>query len=383
MISDFDIANVKGASKRVLIVAGEASGDLYGGELIREVKKLSSDVVFYGVGGKKMREAGLVCAVRTEDLTVVGLFEVIKHIGPIKRALSLLKDTMSEINPDLVVLIDFPDFNFRVAKSAKKAGIPVFYYISPQVWAWRKGRVRTMAKLIDKMIVIFPFEMEIFKEAGIDVDFLGHPLMDVISAVEGNLVKEERKGIKVALLPGSRIGEIKRHMRPLLGAGEIIKERYPDASFVVPVAPTLALEEISSYLDGSKISVDVKEDSFQQVVKSADIALVSSGTATIETALLGTPMVVIYRLNPLTYILARLLIRVDYIAMVNLVAGRLVVPELIQGDVTAENVAGCALEILESKELIKKMREDLLEVRGKIGNPGASKRVAERIMQFL
>jgi lipid-A-disaccharide synthase len=383
VISDFDIANVKGAPKRVLIVAGEASGDLYGGELIREVKKLSSDVVFYGVGGKKMREAGLVCAVRTEDLTVVGLFEVIKHIGPIKRALSLLKDTMSEIKPDLVVLIDFPDFNFRVAKSAKKAGIPVFYYISPQVWAWRRGRVRTMAKLIDKMIVIFPFEVEIFKEAGIDVEFLGHPLMDVISAVEGNLVKEEKKGIKVALLPGSRIGEIKRHMAPLLGAGEIIKERYPNASFVVPVAPTLALEEISSYLDGSKISVGVMEDSFQQVVKSADIALVSSGTATIETALLGTPMVVIYRLNPLTYILARLLIRVDYIAMVNLVAGRLVVPELIQWDVTAENVAGCALEILESKELIKKMREDLLEVRGKIGNPGASKRVAERVMQFL
>lgn len=383
MISDFDITKVKGAPKRVLIVAGEASGDLYGGELIREVKNLSSDVVFYGVGGKKMREAGLACAVRTEELTVVGLVEVIRHIGPIKRALSFLKDTMSDIRPDLVVLIDFPDFNFRVAKSAKKAGIPVFYYISPQVWAWRRGRVRTMAKLIDKMIVIFPFEMEIFKEADVDVEFLGHPLMDVISAVEGDLVTAKAKGLRVALLPGSRIGEIKRHMAPLLGAGEIIKEKYPNASFVVPVAPTLALEEISSYLDGSKISVDIKEDSFQQVVKGADIALVSSGTATIETALLGTPMVVIYRLNPLTYLLARLLIRVDYIAMVNLVAGRLVVPELIQGDVTAEKVAGRALEILGSKKMMKKMREDLLEVRGKIGKPGASKRVAERVMQFL
>ncbi len=383
MIIDFDIAKVKGAPKKVLIVAGEASGDLYGGELIREVKKLSSDVVFYGVGGKRMREAGLVCAVRTEDLTVVGLFEVIKHIGPIKRALSFLKGTMGEIKPDLVVLIDFPDFNFRVAKSAKKAGIPVFYYISPQVWAWRRGRVVTMAELVDKMIVIFPFEVEIFKEAGVDVEFLGHPLMDVISAVEGHLVKEEKKGVRVALLPGSRIGEINRHMPPLLGAAEIIKEKYPDASFVMPVAPTLLPEEISSYLEDSKISVEVVTDSFQQVVKGADIALVSSGTATIETALLGTPMVVIYRLNPLTYLLARLLIRVDYIAMVNLVAGRLVVPELIQGDVTAEKVAGYALEILGDKKMAKNMREGLLEVRGKIGKSGASKRVAERVMQFL
>ncbi len=381
------------ANKRVLIVAGEASGDQYGAELIREVGALSPDTLFFGVGGRKMRQAGLLALVRSEEVTVVGLIEVLKHLRTIKGALDLLKGSMRALRPDLIVLIDFPDFNFRVADAAVKLGkdgekIPIFYYISPQVWAWRRGRVKTIARFVDKMVVIFPFEVDIYREAGVDAEFLGHPLMDVVAGVEGSLKGSgdaEAKGGRpnVALLPGSRRSEIEKHLAHLLGASEIIKREYPNASFTIPLAPTLEIEDVSPYIEDSQLNVSVVKDSFHGVVRGADIAIVSSGTATIETALMGTPMVVVYRLNYLTYLIARLLVRVDYIAMVNLVAKKQVVPELIQSDVNAENIARHALAILSDDTVIKRMREDLSEVRRRIGKPGASARVAERVVSFL
>lgn len=383
------------AKRRVLIVAGEASGDQYGGELIREVKALSPDTIFFGVGGKKMREAGLLSLVKSEEITVVGLIEVLKHIKTIKGALDLLKESMRILRPDLILLIDFPDFNFRVANAAVnlKRGadggkIPIFYYISPQVWAWRRGRVKTIARLVDKMVVIFPFEVDIYKKAGVDVEFLGHPLMDVVAGVEGALKKDSSSKAgegrpNVALLPGSRKSEIERHLVHLLGAAEIIKKEYPNASFILPLAPTLEIEDISSYIENSSLDVAVVKDSFHKVVSGADIAIVSSGTATIETALMGTPMVVVYRLNYLTYLIARLLIKVDYIAMVNLVAKRPVVPELIQSEVNAENIARHALAILSDDTVMSRIKDDLSEVRRRIGKSGASARVAERVVSFL
>lgn len=385
----------RGAKRKILIVAGEASGDQYGAELIREVGALSPDTLFFGVGGKKMRQAGLLPLVRSEEVTVVGLVEVLKHIGTIKGALDLLKESMRALSPDLIILIDFPDFNFRVAEAAvklKRSGdggkTPIFYYISPQVWAWRRGRVKTIARLVDKMVVIFPFEVDIYREAGVDVEFLGHPLMDVVAGVEGKAkrggkVKAGGGRPKVALLPGSRRSEIERHLEHLLGAAEIIKEEYPDASFTIPLAPTLTMDDVSPYLDDSTLDVDVVEDSFHRVVGDADIAIVSSGTATIETALMGTPMVVVYRLNSLTYLIARLLIRVDYIAMVNLVAEKRLVPELIQHEVNAENIARHVISILKDDAAMGEMKDGLAEVKRRIGKPGASARVAERVVGFL
>ncbi len=378
------------AKKKVLIVAGEASGDQYGAELIKEVRALSPDTIFFGVGGKKMRDAGLYALVNSEVVTVVGLVEVLKHIKPIKNALDSLKESMKILRPDLIILIDFPDFNFRVAKAAinlKGSKIPILYYISPQVWAWRRGRIKTIAGFVDKMVVIFPFEEDIYKEAGVDVEFLGHPLMDLISDVDGasveKVVKDEGGGPFVALLPGSRKSEIERHLPHLLGAGEIIKKKYPNATFTIPLALTLDTEDITPWLEDSSIQVDIVKDAFHRVVREADIAIVTSGTATIETALMGTPMVVVYRLNSLTYLIARMLIRVDYIAMVNLVAGNKVVPELIQSEVNAENIANHALSILSDDAAIKKMKDDLSEVKRRIGKPGASARVAKSVVSFL
>jgi len=368
---------------RVLIVAGEASGDLYGGQLIREVTRIAPQVSFLGIGGSSMREAGLDALARSEEISVVGLVEVIKHLGVIKRALNSVTESIRAARPDLVLLIDFPDFNFRVAAAARKAGVPVFYYISPQVWAWRRGRVKTLARLVDKMIVIFPFEVDIYRKAGLDVEFLGHPLVDVVEKAGKRPAAGKRKYPAVALLPGSRKGEIERHMPVMLDAARIIAEDIPEASFTLALAPTLSREDIGRYLEGCPVPVTVREGAFHEVVAGADAAVVSSGTATVETALMGTPMVVIYRLNPLTYALARLLVRVPYIAMVNLISGHRAVPELIQHEASGDAIAREVLAILKDDAIRGRMKKDLKDVAGKIGDPGASRRVAQRVVEFL
>ncbi|MBN2225191.1 MAG: lipid-A-disaccharide synthase [Deltaproteobacteria bacterium] len=385
-MSDTRVSNVTAGSpaeKRVLIVAGEASGDLYGGRLIREVTRLAPGVSFFGVGGASMREAGLSALCRSEDITVVGLFEVIRHLGVIRRALKAVTESIRTTRPDLVLLIDFPDFNFRVARAAAKSGVRVFYYISPQVWAWRRGRVKTLARLVDKMIVIFPFEVDIYKEAGVDVEFLGHPLVDVVRGRLENLTIEKKGNPVIALLPGSRKGEIERHMPVMCEAARIIRDKVPNASFTMPLAPTLVREDVQHHLADCPVPIAVREGAFHEVVKSADVAVVSSGTATVETALLTTPMVVIYRLNPLTFFLARRLIRVPYIAMVNLVSSRRVVPELIQDEASAEGIAREVLTILNDNAVRDRMKQDLREVGRIIGEPGASERIAHKVVEFL
>ncbi len=371
------------AAKRVLIVAGEASGDLYGGQLIREVTGLAPGTSFSGIGGASMRRAGLSALCRSEDISVVGLFEVIRHLGVIRRALKAVTESIRTARPDLVVLIDFPDFNFRVARAAHRAGVPVFYYISPQVWAWRRGRVKTLARLVDKMIVIFPFEVDIYRKAGVDVEFLGHPLVDEVTRKLRTLTTTTRRSPVVALLPGSRRGEIERHMPVMCRAARIIADAVPRVSFTLPLAPTLVREDIDTYLADCPVPISVYEGAFHKVVKGADVAVVSSGTATVETALVGTPMVVIYRLNTLTFMLARLLIRVPYIAIVNLVSGRRVVPELIQHEASADAISREVLVILNDGAKRRKMIADLRGVARIIGRPGASRRVAARVVEFL
>jgi lipid-A-disaccharide synthase len=369
--------------KRVLIVAGEASGDLYGGQLIREVAKIAPRVSFFGVGGGSMRDAGLEALSRSEDISVVGLVEVIKHLGVIRRALRGVTESIRTRRPDLVLLIDFPDFNFRVARAARKAGVPVLYYISPQVWAWRRGRIKTLSRLVDKMIVIFPFEVDIYRQAGMDVEFLGHPLVDAVEQSRPRQPARKGKGRSVALLPGSRRGEVERHMPVMLEAVRIIAGQMPDVTFTIPLAPTLHRGDVEHYLAGFPVPITVREGAFHEVVGAADAAVVSSGTATVETALIGTPMVVIYRLNALTFALARLLVRVPYIAMVNLISERRVVPELIQNEASGEGIARELLTILRDDAVRADMKRDLTEVAARIGKPGAPGRVARRVVEFL
>jgi len=371
------------AEKRVLIISGEASGDTYGAELIRHVISMKPKTEFFGIGGQKMRDAGLTALFHAEEVSVVGFIEILKQLRPILKALSLLKRSVRDLNPDLVILIDFPDFNFRIARAAKKAGVPVFYYVSPQVWAWRRGRVKTIVKNVDRMIVIFPFEVDFYREAGVSVEFYGHPIMDVIGEGYGDARTFDPARPMIALLPGSRHGEVERHMDVLLEAGCLIMEKIPGARFCVPLAPGLSEDVISPYLERSVLSVEVIHGDFHRVVGTSDVAIACSGTATLETALLGTPMVVYYRLNPMTYLLGRMLIQVDYISMVNLISRESVVPELIQDDANPENIAREALRLLTDDAARGEMIEKLKAVKRAVGLPGASRRVAMRVTDFL
>ncbi|HBO85025.1 MAG: lipid-A-disaccharide synthase [Deltaproteobacteria bacterium GWC2_42_11] len=374
--------------KKLLIVAGEASGDLHGSNLIISILRIDPSVKTYGIGGIRMTSLGFQSVFDAANLAVVGLTEVISKFPVIKSAFDKLKDTIDKDRPDLVVLIDYPDFNLRFAKKVKKRGIPVIYYISPQVWAWRKGRVKKIAKLVDKMLVIFQFEEKIYKDAGVDVEYVGHPLVDEVkcglSRIEARQVLGiDKDNVVVAIAPGSRTSEISRLMPVILDAAVIIKREIPSAMFILPLAGTLERRSVERFFNNKEIPVKIFEKRMYEVIAASDAAIVASGTATLETALLKTPMVVVYKVSPVTYWIGKVLVNVDNISLVNIIAGRKVVPELIQGDANQERIAGEVLNILKNAHISNRMTEDLKMVREKLGKGGASKKSAEIIYRML
>jgi lipid-A-disaccharide synthase len=369
----------------VLIVAGEASGDLYGGLLMRAMAD-RGPVTFTGVGGSSMRGAGLEPLGDASVLGVTGLFEVAARFGAIWRAWRGVVGTLESATrkPDLAILIDYPDFNLRVATRARRAGVPVLYFISPQVWAWRRGRVKRMRSSVDRMLVILPFEEALYREAGVPVSFVGHPLLDLAHPSRTRSQERARLGLDpdrplVALLPGSRRNEISALLPPLLEAVAILRSEFRDLQAVLLVAPTTNRAEMEARLRAlpraSPPPVLVSDDRYDAVAAS-DLALVASGTATLETALLGVPMVIVYRMNPLSYALARRLSDLKQIGMPNLIASRPVVPELVQERCRGELIAAEARAILTDPLRMAQMRAGLLEVRGRLGLPGALGRVA-------
>lgn len=375
--------------KRVLIVAGEASGDLHGANLIRIVKQKEPEVEFYGVGGRRMEEAGASLWFNLEGLSVVGFTEILTKSGAIIKALSQLKKSLAERTPNLIVLIDFPDFNLMLAKSAKKRSIPVLYYISPQVWAWRRKRVNKIAKVVNKMAVILPFEVPIYQEKGVDVEFVGHPLLDVI---EKEMMPREEvlKRFKldpakrlISLLPGSRRDELIRLLPEMLGAIELLEIKFSDLQFALLAAPTLDSEEVQNLVAKSKLKVNIFSDHHYDLLSASELAVITSGTATLEAALLNTPMVVIYKLSLISYLVARMLIKVPYISLVNLLTGKAVVPELIQTEADSKRIAKEVEKMLNSGETIGRMKLALNQIREKLGEPGASARVADIVLKMI
>jgi lipid-A-disaccharide synthase len=374
--------------KKILIIAGEASGDLHGANLVQELKKQDPTLAFYGVGSRRMREAGVRILADASQISVVGATEVLTHIGAIYGVYTRLKKFLREERPSLLILIDFPDFNILVGKVAKRLGVPVLYYVSPQVWAWRKGRIKKIASLVTAMMVVFPFEVELYKKAGVDVRFVGHPLVDVVKSEYTQA--EARKQLQldprrrtVALLPGSRKKEIMNLLPDMLGAARILMTRVPDVQFVLPVAPTLEREFIQGFLNDAKAPVQVVDGRVYDVLRAADAALVASGTATLETGLMAVPMVILYRMSRLSFALARLIIRVDHVGLVNIVAGKRVAPELLQEDVTPGKIAGAVSEVLDDPARYQQVKDELLQVRAKLGEGGASKRAASVVMEVL
>ncbi|MEI7672281.1 MAG: lipid-A-disaccharide synthase, partial [Deltaproteobacteria bacterium] len=324
-------------TRRVMIVAGEASGDLHGGNLVRAMHQINPDLSFYGMGGKKMQAAGVELLADAADMAVVGLTEVVFKLGMILRVMRRLTNTLTKTPPALLILIDYPDFNLPLARAARKRGIKVLYYISPQVWAWRKDRIDIIRNTVDRMAVILPFEEEFYRKAGVDVTFVGHPLLDEVTRKYPRAAAQKRFGLQeeavtIAILPGSRKSEVARLLPEMLGACRILIEKISPIQFALPLAGTLAPDFVRDILRQFPVRVNVIPDEMYDIVAVADAAMVASGTATLETALLETPMVVVYKVSGLSYAIGRRFIQVDHISLVNLIAGRAVVPELIQND---------------------------------------------------
>ncbi len=375
-------------ARRVLIVAGEASGDRYGAGLMRSVRSLAPEVTFTGIGGAHMRDAGLEPVMDAERIAVLGFFEVLTSLPVIREA---FRRCIAELSGrvDLVLLIDYPGFNLRLARQAKKAGVPVVYFVSPQVWAWKPGRVKTIAQTVARMLVIFPFEVPFYRERGVEVTFVGHPLVEILARSGPRLSREaaaRRLGLDpdrriVGLLPGSRMKEARRNLPSILGAARILKSRFENLQFLVPVASTLTRERLAPLIDlpGAVLT----DRDFYEAIALCETAVVSSGTATMEVGLIGVPMVVVYRLHPLTYGLARRMTSLETFAMINLVAGQRVVPELIQAECTPEKIAEATGRFLTDRVLYERTRRELRAVKGKLGGEGAFDRAAAVIVEVL
>jgi len=375
--------------RRVLLVAGEASGDLHGADLLAALRAHVPDLDVFGIGGERLRQAGMETVVDASEVATVGVTEVLGHLGALLRAYRTLARRLREDPPDLCLLIDFPDFNLRVARLAKRAGVPVLYYIGPQVWAWRRGRIRKIARRVDRLAVVFPFEPELYRDHLAGVEFVGHPLLDRVRVTRGRDETLRAHGLDparrtVVLLPGSRPSEIKRLLPPLLDAVRLLAHRR-DYQFPLALAHTLSAEDVAARVRavaGDAVRV-IAGDTYN-LIAAADVALVTSGTATLECALLETPMVISYRLGPLSAAVARLLIRgVRWAGLPNIVAGHEVVPELLQERATGPGIAAAAQELLENPARRAHVVEDLRDVRRRLGRGGAAGRAAAIAAEML
>ncbi len=369
---------------KILVSAGEASGDRYGAELVAALRKRLPEADFFGCGGRYLRKEGLRAVIRAEDLAVVGLFEVARHIPRIYRRFRQFVAAVRAEKPQLAILIDAPDFHLRLAKKLRRLKIPIAYYVAPQAWAWRKGRVKTLRRLIDRLLVIFPFEEEFFFERGVKTTFVGHPLAGRVrvSTDRGTFFREhglDPQKRLIALLPGSRRGESLRHLPALEKAAAILSKR-GGIQLILPASATTGRDFFAQRWRGPEVVI--VEEQTQDAVGHADLALVASGTATVETALLGTPMVTFYRLAWPSYWLAKMLVHAPFYSMVNLLAGRKVVPELIQRDCTGGKLAAESVRLLLQEPARRRMVEELAEIEGKLhaGVP-AAERAAEAICE--
>jgi len=377
-----------GKKLKILIVAGEASGDLHGGGLVESMKGLHPDCRFFGVGGKKMRKAGVQTFFDIDRMGAVGVIEV---LGELPHFINIYRTLCSEIASggyDAAILIDYPTLNLRLAKVCKRAGCPVFYFISPQIWAWRKGRIKHIHQTVNRMFVVLPFEETLYREAGVDAEFLGHPFADM---VRPTLKKEDalrefgldpEKKI-IGLLPGSRKNEIQSLLEVMLEAAEKIQHKLGNCQFVLPVADSIDPGLIRQRLQGNPLNILLVTGKNYDVMNCSDFLIIASGSATLEAGILGCPMVIVYKLNPLTYWLAKILVDTEMIGLVNIVAGEKVVAELIQEEVTAENIAREAVAVLGNPERQRFVRERLLKIKETLGEPGVMERVARSISLYL
>jgi lipid-A-disaccharide synthase len=373
-------------AKKILLVAGEVSGDLHGSHLVEAIQRIEPEVQFFGVGGEDLERKGMKLLYRSHSLSVVGITEVLVKLRTILKALRGLKKSLEREKPDLVILIDFPDFNLWLAKIAYRRGIPILYYISPQIWAWRPNRIKSIARRVRKMIVLFPFEVPLYEAAGVDVEWVGHPLLDIVKPIFSKEEAFQQFGLDpkrrtIGLLPGSRMHEVERLLPPLLASAHLLQKEIPDLQFVIPLASGISKTILLSYIKNSPVKV--VEHYTYDVMNLSELLITASGTATLEGAILGKPMIIIYQVSWPSYWIGRALIRVDHIGLVNLVAEKEIAPELVQKDVRPQRIADEALRILRDPILSRKMADSMGEVRQRLGKPGAAQRAALIVTSLL
>ncbi|MFA6164509.1 MAG: lipid-A-disaccharide synthase [Methylobacter sp.] len=375
-------------SLTVMFSAGESSGDQHAANMFLELRKHQPDIKGIGMGGTKMAQAGVDVRYDSSSIAVIGLVEVIKHYGEIRRALKLMQQIISDERPDLLVCVDYKEFNFKLARYAKKQGIKVLFYVSPQVWAWRPGRVKAYGEVIDMMAVIFPFETAYYDAENVPVRYVGHPSVDKVHAQHSkdeDLIRFGLDAIKpvIGLLPGSRANEIKRMLPVMLAAAEQVQAALPETQFILPQADSIDDALLEDYLSQSSLKVAVVKNQPYDVIQCCDVVMTTSGTATLEIALLTVPMVIAYKLSSLTYWLGRWLVKTPFIGLPNIVMGKGIVKELIQHDATAENLAAEVKRILTDQAYSDEMRANLSQVKQQLGQGGGSKNMAELALAML
>jgi len=372
-------------TKTIMIIAGEASGDSHGAKLVESIRQKDRQIQFIGLGGDQIQKAGVTLYYHLNDLSVVGITEVFARRGGILSGLRTAKNMLRTIRPDLLVLIDYPDFNMVVARTAKNLGISVLYYISPQLWAWRSGRVKKIKRYVDHMAVILPFEADFYRKHHVPVTYVGHPLLE--SPALPVLDKKTSHETIIGLLPGSREGEINMLLPIMVQAADFMAGQFDGIKFLIPRAPTIKYEQIQSILDALSLKnaphINIVDIHARQVDQLSDLVIVASGTATLEAALTETPMIIIYKISPISYYLGKMLIHVPHIGLANLVAGQRVVPELIQDDATPEKVFKTACQLLNNPLTMNRIRRKLKLIRQRLGGPGASHRTADIAFRLL
>ena len=374
----------------ILLSAGEASGDLHGATLCRALRELHPGVRLVGMGGPRMAAAGMELVADVSGHAVVGTSEALGRIPRLYRAYRLLKARLIEERPRALVVIDFPEFNLRLARIARRAGVPVVYFIPPQLWAWRRGRIRQMARRVSRVLAVLPFEEKLYRDAGVPVDFVGHPVLDVLPLDLDRAEARRRLGVDpveslIGLLPGSRREEVERLLPPMLVAAKRLSAAGVARRFALGLAPTVDVAAVGrlvkSAIDEGGPRVDIFERRTYEVMAAADVVLISSGTATLEAALLRAPMVVCYRVSRVTEAVVRLLVKVRWCSLPNLIANRGVVPEVLQDELTGQRLAGEALRLIEDPAAASAQRAAFEQVRAQLGTPGVGRRAAQAVIE--
>jgi lipid-A-disaccharide synthase len=373
---------------KIMMVAGEVSGDVHGAGLIRCLGQNNENIDFFGIGGLKMLRENFRPYFMLDTLQTHGLVEVIRHLPRLYQTLWRMRDALKEERPDALILIDYPGFNLKLAVYAKQLGIPVIFFNSPQIWAWRKGRLKTIRRVVDKMIVLFPFEEKIYQQAGVDVSWVGHPLLDQINNENDSETFRKQYGLRndiplLAIAPGSRPSEVRRHLPTLLKALKQIQNKVGEINCILPVAESLNFKDVEKDVKLAKVPVTLIPEHFIESIQACDAAVVASGTASLQTGLALKPFAIVYRVAPLTFRIARYLANTKYIGLVNVLAEKEIVPELLQNDFTVSKVAETTVRLLQDKVYRDRMIDELKSIRGKLGESGAYEKAARCIENML